>query len=290
MPDENGKVLKIIVHKGKAHRDDFLSICVLLGVSKEGDVVIQRKDVPADWELKDPDIWVLDVGAVHDPRKRNFDHHMQGNPPETCTLSLLGEFLEYKGVKVGDLLKESKWFTTTCMMDNVGMGGVAEHLGISKDAIMALSSPIESALLAQFGRRDLWTRGYVITAMREIGRDLLGYLYHAREQMKSLEETVKVVTWGGQKVLFLENTDTTGLGRYREEKHPDASISISLNKRGEGWALYRYDDHPAVDFGLLKEMPEVSFAHQGGFLAITQSKLAQKELKKLVTAAVVTAE
>jgi hypothetical protein len=282
-------MLKIVTHSGKAHRDEFLSIALLMASSEE-EVVIQRKNAPADWELKDKDIWVLDVGGSHDPKYHNYDHHTAGNPPAVCTLSLLGDTLEYKGVKVVDLLKESKWWKTACLMDNIGMTGVAEYLEISKDSIMSLSSPIESALLAQFGRRELWTRGYIVTAMREIGRDLLGYLYHSREQMTTLEAAVKVVTWGGQKCLLLENTDTTGLGRYREEKHPDASISISLNKRGEGWALYRYDDHPAVNFSLLKDTPEVSFAHQGGFLAITQTKIPQKELKKLVTSAVVTAE
>lgn len=283
--------LKIITHGGKSHFDEFMSIAVLMaGAPQENDVVIQRKVKPADWELKDPDIWVLDIGGEHNPKLHNFDHHFPGNPPETCTLSLLGETLEFRGVKVSELLRESKWYQTKCLMDNVGMGGVAEHLGISKEAIMALSSPIESALLAQFGRRELWTRGYIVTAMREIGRDLLGYLYHSREQMTTLEAAVKVVTWGGQKCLLLENTDTTGLGRYREEKHPDASISISLNKRGEGWALYRYDDAPAVNFSLLKDTPEISFAHQGGFLAITQTKIPQKELKKLVISAVIAAE
>jgi len=283
-------MLKIVTHNGKAHRDDFLAVCFLMAVSAEEEVVIQRKTAPADWELKDPDIWVLDIGGQQNSALRNFDHHTPGNPPETCTLSLLGEVLEFKGTKVSDLLKESKWYATSCLMDNIGLTGVATSLEIKKETIMALSSPIESALLAQFGRRELWTRGYVVTAMREIGRDLLGYLYHSREQMKALEEKVKVVTWGGQKCLLLEEQDTTGLGRYREEKHPDATISISLNKRGEGWALYRYDDAPAVDFGLLKEMPEISFAHQGGFLAVTQTRLPQKELKKLVTQAVVTAE
>jgi len=50
---------KIIVHAGKAHRDDFMSVCFLLAMDPSAQV--ERRD-PTPEELEDPNIWVVDVG------------------------------------------------------------------------------------------------------------------------------------------------------------------------------------------------------------------------------------
>jgi hypothetical protein len=69
-----------------------------------------------------------------------------------------------------------------------------------------------------------------------------------------------------------------------DENPPD--IVISLDRRSEGWRLYRYDGSP-VDFSLISNCPEIEFAHKSGFLAKTRVRLTIDELIILVSKAIV---
>ena len=63
-------------------------------------------------------------------------------------------------------------------------------------------------------------------------------------------------------------------------------LVISLDRRSEGWRLYRYDGAP-VDFSLISNCPEIEFAHKSGFLAKTKERLPIDELIALVSKAVI---
>jgi hypothetical protein len=71
--------------------------------------------------------------------------------------------------------------------------------------------------------------------------------------------------------------------RLLEENPPD--IVISLDRRDEGWRLFRYDGTP-VDFSLIADCPEVAFAHKSGFMAKTKERLDIDTLIALVSKAV----
>ena len=62
-------------------------------------------------------------------------------------------------------------------------------------------------------------------------------------------------------------------------------IVISLDRRDEGWRLFRYDGTP-VDFSLISDRPEITFAHKSGFMAKTKERLAIDDLIALVSQAV----
>ena len=47
--------------------------------------------------------------------------------------------------------------------------------------------------------------------------------------------------------------------------------TISKDPRGAGYALYRINDHPRIDFTLAATHPDISFAHTGGFVAKTRT-------------------
>ena len=70
------------------------------------------------------------------------------------------------------------------------------------------------------------------------------------------------------------------------EKNPP-DIVISMDRRSEGWRLYRYEGAP-VNFYLRADRPEIEFAHKSGFMAKTKVKLPIEELVALVSGAVLT--
>ena len=66
---------RIITHPGTAHRDDFLSISLVL--AKDSEVTVIERREPSLAEIKDSNIWVLDVGRTLDSQLRAFDHHQK---------------------------------------------------------------------------------------------------------------------------------------------------------------------------------------------------------------------
>ena len=101
---------KIITHPGAAHRDDFLSISLVL--AKDPTVTIIERREPNLSEINDLNIWVLDVGRVLDPQVKAYDHHQRDW--NECTLSLL-----LKEWKLWNIAKESlSWLEPTVFIDS----------------------------------------------------------------------------------------------------------------------------------------------------------------------------
>jgi hypothetical protein len=97
---------------------------------------------------------------------------------------------------------------------------------------------------------------------------------------------VKVVDVKGVKALVFETTDTTGSQDLRDRDHTDAAVSLSWDERGNGWSLYRFNDDPRIDFSVLEGDSAISFAHKGGFIAKTITRLSLEEALALVARAV----
>ena len=79
---------RIITHPGSAHKDDFLSACVLLATL--ADAELYRRE-PSQADLDDAQTFVIDVGMEYDPQRRNFDHHQ--DPALPCAFHLLMQHL-----------------------------------------------------------------------------------------------------------------------------------------------------------------------------------------------------
>jgi hypothetical protein len=90
-------ITKIIVHPGRAHFDDFMSVALatqFVQVRLGDRVVLEiERRVPTSEELDDEKVLIFDVGGKHEPEKLNFDHHTLEGP--TCSFQL---FLEWLGI------------------------------------------------------------------------------------------------------------------------------------------------------------------------------------------------
>lgn len=267
----------ILTHPGGAHKDDFLA-CSLM-ISQHGVPVIRRE--PAEAELANPRVCVLDVGDRHEPELNNFDHHQfPRDYVPTCALTLVLQHLGiYEDARMFcDWLEPAEWFDTR------GPKKTAEWLGVERDIISKLNSPIDMSMLRRFACSEKLESGEpVYELMRMIGDDLLSYLKGVRARLDYVAEHVErweinsgSITFSA---LFLPRMDnaiddaSSGLARYILVNALDQEIAAIVypDSRGSGFGLARFNDHPNLDFTRIEKDDDVHFVHNSGFLAKTSA-------------------
>lgn len=283
----------IVTHPGGSHKDEFLACCVLLAVKP---TTVERREPTAE-DLSNPKIVVVDVGHEHTPEKGNFDHHQfpRDHVP-TCSLSLV---LQQLGV-YDDARQFCEWLEPAEWFDCRGALGTAKWLGVERDIIGKLNSPIDVTVLRRFAKETKLAPGHIIwELMKMIGEDLLDYLKSLRSRLDFIAETAEVWSLNGDsclKVLFMPRTEplpsepSMGLGRYIEQINTDTTPSvigmIYPDRRGNGYGLSRFNDDLRLDFTQISAADDVHFAHASGFVAKT-SAISKERLQELVEMAYV---
>lgn len=284
------KFTSIVTHPGGAHKDEFLACCVLLSVHP---APVHRRE-PTAADLEDVAVCVVDVGHEHASGKHNFDHHqLPKDHPPTCSLSLV---LQHLGLyddarSFCDWLEPAEWF------DCRGAKDTAIKLGVPREAVNQLSSPIDVTLLRRFALSNVVQPGEPVwEVMRMIGTDLVDYVRSLRARLDFIGEHCEFwdLAGGGQgfKVLYLPRTSplpdepSMGLERFLESHALNDQVVglVYPDRRGEGHGLSRYRDDLRMDFTRLKDEPDVHFAHARGFVAKTTASQTDR-LKELIAAA-----
>lgn len=281
----------LVTHPGGAHKDEFLACCVLLAVQS---VPIVRRE-PTDADLADPAVCVVDVGFLHDPAKNNYDHHQfpRDHPP-ICSLSLvlkaLGLYEEAR--EFCPWLEPAEWF------DSRGPFTTAAWLGVDRDLLPKLGSPVVATLLRRFAssarlepKEPLWE------IMRMIGTDIVDTVKTLRTRLAYLEQHAEFwpLPLPGQtrEVLFLPRGEpaldepSLGLDLFidRRGKRSNVVGTVHPDRRSGGYALTRFRDAPEFDFTRIAQAPDVHFAHASGFVAKT-SATSPARLRELLQEAV----
>jgi hypothetical protein len=283
----------ILTHPGSAHKDEFLACCVLL--ANQPGTIVRREPTEAD--LADAAIAVVDVGHAYVPALNNFDHHqLPDDAAPTCALSLVLKALGlYEDAKAFcDWLEPAEWF------DCRGPNATAKWLGVKRNVISQLHSPIDGTLLRRFAAVHEHRAGEPLwTMMQLIGSDLLDYLRSLRQRLTFIGEHAEIWTLDDladsdgiiPAVLFLPRTDplpeepSAGLDRYVLEQGLDNRVVaiVSPDRRSTGYGLAKHRDHPRLDFTRITNEPDVHFAHLRGFVAKTTATDPQRlrELLKI---------
>lgn len=283
------KFREILTHPGGAHKDEFLACCVL--AASHG-VPIHRRE-PSDSDMADGSVCVVDVGHRHEPELGNFDHHQLPRDHEPlCSLSLILQDLGlYEDARCFcDWLEPAEWF------DCRGPVDTARWMGVEREVMDRLISPMDVTLLRRFARASTLQAGEPLyEIMRMIGEDLLEYLKTLRSRLNWLAEHAEVWSLDLGKadfrVLFVPRTQplplepSSGVDRYIASlQDPGVIGMVYPDRRGKGYGLSRYEDHPHLDFTRIGEEADVHFAHARGFVAKT-SATAVERLKELMTLA-----
>lgn len=277
----------IVTHPGGAHKDDLLAVCVL--ASLHGAPVVRRD--PSAEEIADPGVAIVDVGGVHDPENRNFDHHhFAREHAPTCALSLvLADLGLYEdALRFCDWLEPAEWF------DSRGPNKTAEWLGVPRRAISQLNSPIDMTLLRRFAQCSELKPGTTLyDFMCLVGQDLLSHLKEARERINFVAAHAESwsIACGDQDcaVVFLPRTDppaeepSTAVANFIRAEKESGSVAVMIypDRRGGGYGIGRYEDHPSLDFSRVENESDVHFAHKSGFMCKT-SATDPSRLKELI--------
>ena len=267
------KIKQILTHPGGSHKDEFLACCVLAAV--HGCEIIRRE--PEQSDLDDASVAVVDVGGEHDPARSNFDHHQFPRDHEPiCALSLvLMELGIYEDAK-----SFCDWLETAERFDVTGPISTAKWLGVERETLSRLISPIDITLLRRFAKSSSLQAGEPLyEVMRWVGEDLLDFVRALRERLECVAANASIWEVDGLKVLFMPRTDpmpeeaSAGLGRYLESIGMSEEVAgmVYPDRRGTGYGLSRHNDDPRFDFTRIESQDDVHFAHARGFVAKTSS-------------------
>lgn len=263
----------ILTHPGGSHKDELLACSLLAAVHR---VPIVRRE-PTEADLADPSIAVVDVGGEHAPERNNFDHHQfPADHPPICALSLV---LQHLGV-YEDARQFCEWLEPAEWFDTRGPNVTAKWLGVDRNAMSRLSSPIDITFLRRFAKAKRLEPGEPLwEILSYVGEDLLEYLRDLRSRLNFIAETAEVWSIDDHEVLFLPRTEpmpdepSFGIGRYLESVGKNSTVAALIypDRRGSGYGLSRHNDHPGYDFTRIEKEPDVHFAHARGFVAKTSA-------------------
>ena len=272
----------IITHAGNAHRDDFLTCCLLLDkyptIEKIERVYLKSSD------RVNEDTLVVDTGGRIDPEKGIYDHHHLPREAEVeCALSLV---VRHELNALDDFLM-TDWFLPSVVSDSKGPLALAALLGL--DGIPpGLYSPIEGALLQEFASYNvLYHDDFLFRMMARLGETILNSVKEFATAVGQIEKNANhLVVSPNRTGLFLtdEKINVSALNRYVNNLNRDGgniSFSIMRNNRGPGWVLFRYDES-AFDFSVLAYDDHVEFAHANGFLAKVSEHATKDDLVMMV--------
>ncbi len=272
---------QIVTHPGSAHKDDFLSICVLLATLDNAQV-FRREPTPAD--LDDVDTYVVDVGLVYEPERHNFDHHHDHSLP--CAFHLVMQHLGHHDAA----MTMFEWYPHMSMMDVHGPYRTAEHLGVDSSVFFATSSPIDGYIISTFGNvSSLCSQDALYKLMKALGKDMIALIDRKMTRLERLKAEARVVAVKHLKAVVSDIDQSPKLAMELYLKHlADERIvmSITPSNRGEGWELLRIGDNTIVDFRALAQHPDIRFVHGSGFLAKTNLRLPIAEVLQLACQAI----
>lgn len=274
----------IVTHPGQAHRDEFLACAFIL--AKCPSLRIFRRE-PELYELAVPSVIVIDVGGRSEPELSNFDHHqLPRDAAPTCALHLV---LDAMGLL--DFAKEVlPWLQFTAVLDSKGPNKAAEFLGMPRDRMIDSISPVEEYVLKEF------SSGHIIrpddlahTLCLNVGCMYTDYLNKVRDRLVTLTTCDRFVVHGVEILdatpISAADEPTLGIELWCKKHAPQLGVTITQDDRGPGFALYRRDDHPQVDFSRLAGDSRVIFAHPSGFIAKTEL-LTNRDLLDVLSKAI----
>ncbi|HCQ78939.1 MAG TPA: hypothetical protein DIV46_03110 [Verrucomicrobiales bacterium] len=267
-------IRQIVVHPGGAHKDDFLACALLIA---EHEVAIFRRE-PSEQDLSDTSIVVVDVGLDWDESKMNFDHHQFPRDAEPlCALSLV---LKHLGL-YEETRKFCDWLEVAEYIDTRGPNDTAKWLGVEREAMSKLNSPLDITLLRRFAASKEHQPGQPIyEVMKMVGEDLISFVRGMKARLEFIAKYSEI--WemtGGKKALFLPRTNplpdetSMGMGRYIEDIGLEEEVVALVypDRRGEGYGLSRFNDDKRMEFTKVGDEVDVHFAHNKGFIAKTSS-------------------
>ena len=290
--------MKIITHAGKAHLDDLMACAIAISHLRIWDdstnIAIERRD-PTREELNDREVVVLDVGGRYEPTNSNFDHHQLPRGSRDSAMTLLAANLglpngasiaeynpgdeEFPMDSMASFLEDVfPWFRRRAELDSCGPFATAKSAGVEWKVVESFLGPFEDLVLAEFEKDP-------VTVASKLA-DMITRKWKAFSKVLAARK-VDYPWWADGDFAI---ADFTAADPVEAEEVSDAltakinGVAIFHDNRGEGLTLLRLHDDPSVDFTRVKDDPEVTFCHNGGFIVKTKSKDLDKAWRLIESA------
>jgi hypothetical protein len=260
----------IITHPGSAHFDEVTAISLILAVHTRTGFQVKRRE-PAVEELDDPGIWVVDVGDRYEPEKHNFDHHQDANCPAAFIL-----IAEYLGLR--ETMSVLPWWDFKDCVDRTGAVKASVQFNAGDELVN--KNPMENWLTDYF----VSDNEKALPLLKSYGTNIIQSAVTLKRQIDFWKNSTRLDI-DGIPVMIGETRESAGLEEFRRREKDPPDIVISLDRRSEGWRLFRYEGTP-VDFSRITGEPEIEFAHNSGFMAKTRERLSREKLIQLVSKAI----
>jgi hypothetical protein len=253
--------MKIVVHDGRAHADDFLAACVCrhrLGYP----VYRQPFD---DSMLGDSSVWVLDQGRRFDPLLHNFDHHQIDE--EICAFTMVLDHFYGRGYR--EYMPNLRYLE---IFDSYGPKKAAEFAGIKEDSLDLITSPIHTSLLKAFSSIEGEVGSPFIELMGQMGEEICGQIETKEGLLAILTNQATLFGYNGISVL-----DTTscavpeGMGQdqlptkmWCKKNGFNPEVILNVDSRGNGYRMV------SINTDSLRFLPndKSTFTHNSGFLTV----------------------
>lgn len=249
---------RIIVHRGRAHVDDFLAGCVC--VYKTG-LQLFRMNVD-EGMLNDPSCWVLDQGLRFEPDLHNFDHHHLND--QICSLTMLLDHL-YPG-PYREFIPQLEYIE---IHDSVGSSRAGRFAGLPYEGLEVASSLVQQLLLKGFSKIEGLVSDPFRSIMSSMGGELCGRIEEIPRMMGELDAKAKIVESCGLKVLDVTGCDVSEPDRLPTKswcERMGVSPAVILTKDSRRPGLYRM---VGVDRSV-RFVPgkNCEYTHPSGFLTV----------------------
>lgn len=251
--------MKIVLHDGRAHADDFLAGCVCY--YKLGYDVFRLGF--SDEMLDDPDIWVLDQGRRFDSELHNFDHHQINE--ELCAFTMVLDYF-YKEINYREFMPNLRFIE---IFDSYGPIKAADFVGIKQDNLEFVSSPIQSAILKSFSKIQGKVEEPFLFLMKMIGEQICKKIENTLLLDKCLDDS-KVFDF--MEIKVLDTTNCSVPEGYEHDQLPTKSwckknninpvVILTKDTRQDGFRLV------SINTNTVKFTPceKAYFTHNSGFL------------------------
>lgn len=295
------KKIKIIVHPGGAHLDDFVTCAealVAVVLKHRGmvtldevvrDTLIQRRE-PTKAELDDPEVLVADVGGRYEVDKNNFDHHQLPVESEDCAMTLFAKSVCTRkssiycfGETLFDVMsKIFPWYETRAFLDSNGPYKAADRAGVKWGQVVPFGGPFEEMILDRFENCTADVRAALVAPLAKKILDVMRILEKVKVATRFVGGTPKFAAIPPTIICVYDFTqndpDDVDIVSDILLKDKEDGVAIFKDKRGPGWGLLRLRDDPRIDFNLVREDPRMNFVHANGFYATTKEPLPIEEV------------
>lgn len=249
---------KIVVHRGRAHVDDFLASCVCI---HKTDLPLFRMDAD-ETMLKDASCWVLDQGLKFEPEFLNFDHHQLDK--KICSLTMVLDY--FYGETYRTHLPQLAYIE---IHDSVGSSKAAKFAGISYEGLEIASSMIQHLLLKAFSRIEGRVNDPFYSIMSSMGGEICGRIEELPVLLGQLDSNARLIEFSGLKILDVTGCDVEEFDKLPTKswcEQKGMSPAVILTKDGRRTGHYRM---VSVDKSIrFSKNLSCEYTHPSGFLTV----------------------